>query len=319
MSCGGHGSTCVQEETARPHGTNKWNAQTLQREFVAATEVLSAAPRVRGCNWRIMHDPRIVTDWLLATEHVKNINQAWLTARAFARIFAKHRQCDVSEVMGSTRRVHFETLRRARIRLDAVASLVWRQWWRETPDSSISIFLYVDSSPQSRGEEMFASSFEVSDQRLPWSRELMPVLSLERHMLHARSKTLALLFQIWLLVGPSAEEMIRFLSRVRCILTDMCTERLMANMVDCLPELFQLMGAPAQGLPRRTHTFDLCLQSPGWMHQWDVILKRGFSSLSWFPSCLDGMRALVSFFRLSTNGIPTLQALEGRRSAANHS
>ena len=39
------------------------------------------------------------------------------------------------------------------------------------------------------------------------------------------------------------------------------------------------MGAPAQGLPRRTHTFDLCLQSPDWMHQWDMILKRGFSSL----------------------------------------
>ena len=74
------------------------------------------APRVRGCYWRNMHDPRIVIDWLAATEHVKNINQAWFTARAFATIFAKRRQCDVSEVMGSTRRVHFETLRRARIR-----------------------------------------------------------------------------------------------------------------------------------------------------------------------------------------------------------
>ena len=125
------------------------------------------APRVRGCNWRNMHDPRIVIDWLAATEHVKNINQAWFTARVFARMFAKHRQCDVSEVMGSTGRLHFETLRRARIRLDAVASLVWRQWRREIPDSSISIFLRVDNSPQSRGEEMFASSFEIWDQRLP--------------------------------------------------------------------------------------------------------------------------------------------------------
>ena len=85
----------------------------------------------------------------------KNINQAWFIARVFARVFAKHRQCDVSEVMGSTRRVFFETLRRARIRLDAVASLVWRQWWREMTDSSIGIFLHVDSFPQSRGEEMF--------------------------------------------------------------------------------------------------------------------------------------------------------------------
>ena len=67
------------------------------------------APRVRGCNWRNMLDPRIVIDWLAATEHVKNINQARFTARAFTTIFAKHRQCDVSEVM-ATRRVHFETL-----------------------------------------------------------------------------------------------------------------------------------------------------------------------------------------------------------------
>ena len=65
----------------------------------------------------------------------------------------------------------------------------------------------------------------------------MPVLSLERHMLAV------------------AEEIIRFLSRVRCILTDMGTGRLMANMVDCLPELFQLMGAPAQG---RTLSIFVC-------------------------------------------------------------
>ena len=36
------------------------------------------------------------------------------------------------------------------------------------------------------------------------------------------------------------------------------------------------------------------------MHQWDLILKRWFSSLLWFPSWSDGMRALVSFFRLFT-------------------
>ena len=148
------------------------------------------APRVRGCTCRHMHDPRIVADWLAATEHVKHINQAWFTARAFARIFATHTQCDVSEVMCSTRHVHFETLRRARIRLDAVASLLWREWWRDILDSSISIFLYVGSSPQSRGEEMFASSFEIWDQRLPWSRELMPVLGLERRMLDARPSSL---------------------------------------------------------------------------------------------------------------------------------
>ena len=127
------------------------------------------APRVRGCGATCMTFESSSIGWLRRSTS-KNINQAWFIARAFARVFAKRRQCDVSEVMGSTRRVHFEFLRRARIRLDAVASLVWRQWWREILDSSIVIFFHVDSPLQSRGEEMFASSFEIWDQRLLWSR-----------------------------------------------------------------------------------------------------------------------------------------------------
>ena len=99
------------------------------------------------------------------------------------------------------------------------------------------------------------------------------------------------LSQIWLLVGPSAEEMSRCCSRVRCILTDTVSERLMASMVDCLPELFQLMDAPRTKATASHAHFDLCLQSPGWMNQW--------GSLLWFLSWFGGMRALVGFFRLS--------------------
>ena len=36
------------------------------------------------------------TVWLVAPEHVRNINHAWFTVLAFVKIFAKHRQCDVS-------------------------------------------------------------------------------------------------------------------------------------------------------------------------------------------------------------------------------
>ena len=66
----------------------------------------------------------------------------------------------------------------------------------------------MDRSPQSRSEEMFEISFEIWDHCLPWSRDLKPVLCLERDTLDTLSKTLAWLFQNWLLVDPSAEEMI---------------------------------------------------------------------------------------------------------------
>ena len=126
-------------------------------------------------------------------------------------------------------------------------------------------------------------------------------------------------FQIWLLVGRSAEEMLRFILRVRCILTDMGTERLMANMADCFPKLFQLMGAPAQGLPRRTRTFDLCLHSPGWMHQWDVIHKRGVQLIAVVPVLVRWRECSGQFLSVVHDGIPTLQSLKDIRAAASES
>ena len=143
--CAGRGCSSAWHQQEERSNASK---REREREFVAATEVQKdGATRARI----------VVIDWLAATEHVKNVNQALSIARAFARFFAKHRQCDISEVMGSTRRVHFETLRRARILVDAVAPLVWRQRWR-------------DLIPPS------ASSWE---QRLPWAREWMSVLRLE--------------------------------------------------------------------------------------------------------------------------------------------
>ena len=100
---------CRKRLTARPHGTNKWNAQNAserEREFVAATEVPKGRRHVcedvTGATCMTLESSSI--GWLRRSTS-KNINQAWFTARAFARIFAKHRQCDVSEVVGSTRRV----------------------------------------------------------------------------------------------------------------------------------------------------------------------------------------------------------------------
>ena len=69
----GTGPTCVQEETARPHDTNK---RTLQRELATATEVQKGRRHVcEDVTGRNVHDPRIVIDSLAATKCVKNIKQ----------------------------------------------------------------------------------------------------------------------------------------------------------------------------------------------------------------------------------------------------
>ena len=50
---------------------------------------------------------------------------------------------------------------------------------------------------------------------------------------------------------------------------------MLAIMPDTLPDFFSLLlGYRKHGLPDRRFTFDLALQVPGWMHSWDVIVKR---------------------------------------------
>lgn len=225
------------------------------RERSARLRSRRLGPRVKRGLCKTIHDPEIVIEWLAATANVRGIRQSFQTARAFARIFAKHHKCSLEEVLGGIKAVSFECLRQARIRLDAVASLLFRRLWRQLQESAIDIYLYIDSSPQWHGEELFASSFEVWDRSgdLPWCRRLMPVVSLERDFLDGRGKTFALLFQIWLLVGPRPCEVRRFCRRVRCIVTDAGTERLVANFGDVLPYFLQRCELPVV-LRTETHT-----------------------------------------------------------------
>ena len=78
-----------------------------------------------------------------------------------------------------------------------------------------------------------------------------------------------------------------------------------------------MLGFRNHGLPQRRFTFDFALQCPGWMHSWDVIIKRCLSSLSWFPSFFEKLKAVVKLCRsnsmtsdmardLRKNGLPAI-------------
>ena len=130
-----------------------------------------------------------------------------------------------------------------------------------------------------------------------WERRLLPLISLDRDYLDQIGKSLALLWIIFLIVGPSAEQVIRFCDRVRCIVSDMGTERKNATMPCMIQEFFVCcIGVQVPALRRRL-LFPMCIPSPGWQHGWDLILMRGLRGLGWFPAWLDGIRALISFFR----------------------
>ena len=234
----------------------------------------------------VLHCAEMLVEWLGASKFVKAFSYMWAASKAFSRIFAKYNGKKPAEVLGATAKVNAETLRQARTRLDIVCMNLFRQLWRLLSDS-VCVFLYLDSSPQAGGVELFAVSFELwaLDGSVPFMRRLMPVILLPRTFWDASGKLVALLWCIWLLVGPRPDDVLQFVRAIRSITTDLGTERMLAVMPDTLPDFFSLLlGYRKHGLPDRRFTFDLALQVPGWMHSWDVIVKRSLSSLSWFPS-----------------------------------
>ena len=159
----------------------------------------------------------------------------------------------------------------------------------------VAIYLYMDSSPQHLGgREMMAISMEILDLTgvLPFERKLLPVMSLARDFLDSHGKAVALLWATFLLVGPTYEQMARFLDNVVSVCSDMGAERLVAVAPDHLSDFFDIfLGMP--GKPHRAALLPMALQAPGWNHGWDIIMKRGLQSLAWFPSCFLRRRKLA--------------------------
>ena len=153
------------------------------------------------------------------------------------------------------------------------------------------------------GCEMLAASLEVFDPagQLPFVRKLMPIIYLSRDYLDTFGKTLATIWVIFLLVGPDHDTVANFCSKVIAICTDMGTERLIARHSDFLPDFYALILnvrlPPTVTL--RSSLFPLAMQSPGWNHGWDIVLKRGLGSLSWRPTFLDSLRSIIKFSALA--------------------
>ena len=189
---------------------------------------LHVKPR-RG--WSNAHEVHMILEWLAASDNIKNTRRIWGTAPKSAKVFAVANSVTVTSGLGILRPANMQVLRSARIRLDVVACNLFRKVWSELVPDTINIYLYLDSSPQVRGEELFALSIELRDPagNYPWERRLAPMIAIQKDYFDAVGKSLALVYLIWLLVGPTASQVIRFCDRVRGIVTDMGTERKIAR------------------------------------------------------------------------------------------
>jgi hypothetical protein len=105
------------------------------------------------------HPAGLILDWLRATRHLKMVRSAKLASCDWARLFSRAGPESLADmnarVKGMT--VNYDSLRKARVRLDAIACMLFRRYFALMKPLCLNIFVYTDASPQWRGLELVVS------------------------------------------------------------------------------------------------------------------------------------------------------------------
>ena len=104
-----------------------------------------------------------------------------------------------SQQMHSTLQWNYESLRRARITLDGTAGILFQYFWSTLRWDQCYIYVWIDSSPQWKGQELFAASFDliIQDMKHFYKRRLFPQISISKSMFSKWGKTYALLWYVF--------------------------------------------------------------------------------------------------------------------------
>jgi hypothetical protein len=241
----------------------------------------------------------LIRDWLDATRYLKNIQKVTPARKAWDKLLSRIRKVDYQALPNSCD-INYSTLRRARVRFDAVCMLLFGIWFANHFPSDAEIFIYTDGSPQWRGVELFATSFDIVTYYPGWScvRRLFPVIQIGHGLLSVLGKAFAVLWQIMLLVGPNYRLLRRFCSRVRSLTTDFGVERMVSNGPDILPAFCFAFGIKLPlGYVTGRFLFPNASCAPGWRHLADNLMKRGLNSLDFWPLFQEVLKAITKLLR----------------------
>ncbi|CAK0789149.1 unnamed protein product [Prorocentrum cordatum] len=184
---------------------------------------------------------RTILDWLDATRDLKQMRMKDAACEKWNKIISGAREVENAPIEET---VGYNVLRYARVRVDCVAMLLWRERFARLDGDGFDIHLHSDGSPQWAGVELFASTFDIltpcaqGPSKYHVDRRLLPLISIGMSMFSALGKCFALLWQVFLIAGPRFEDVRKFLNIVRSLTVDFGTERLLADYEDVLPWFF---------------------------------------------------------------------------------
>ena len=262
-------------------------------------------PRATTCTDRLTlragaYPAKDILEFARVSKHVRDIEETGACISSVCELIA-HRTAlmPAAQLKHMVGTIHPERIRTGRVRVDAVAMLVFRRFFARMLQEGepMDFYLHTDASPQWRGRELFASSF---DMRLgdTFMYRMLPLIQ-ATFGLTLKAKTMYLLWQIFLQVGPSFSNMAAFCDRVVSITTDMGVESGIAEAEWCFREFRELIGSKDRldTSNQATRLFRFALRIHGWNHCWDTVLRRGLCSLHWFPVWLKRLKAIIGFIR----------------------
>ena len=104
---------------------------------------------------------RSAVDWLDATRDLKAVRRKERARNAWAKLFSKSRAKEAQELKDAAGNASYEQIRKARVRLDITCMVLFQAYLLTFNFAFLDIFLFTDGSPQWRGLEMIASSFDM--------------------------------------------------------------------------------------------------------------------------------------------------------------
>ena len=133
---------------------------TLIRRFMVQLSQRTSQPPQQTTTSKFGGWPAdVLFRWLAATLHTRSLRAMPKAKRAFARILEL--SPEKLDSIEKSRDVNYERLRVSRTKYDLCWILSFRRFFAQMRYSCMWSNLYVDSSPQKRGQELYSASFEI--------------------------------------------------------------------------------------------------------------------------------------------------------------
>jgi hypothetical protein len=251
---------------------------------------------------RKQHDPLRLVAALAFSRHLRT-PKAFSEAKCDAMDYAAFGGDEEHAPRSSENDPSRTSLEVSRARLDVVSMLQQRRQFTlaAEQDTIRGIAVYSDASPVV-GAELQGMIADVMYKDNSVERTTLPGSTLAYGHTDAVAKTMALVWAIFLVAGPTLKVMRYFFDHITSLTTDFGVEMHLLELPDVLVAFLKWVGgAPLAGLgPDVVHSRRLmwrALRIAGWSHTLGGIMKASATECPNWPDILQQLRYLCQFFR----------------------